>query len=370
MTIRNLLASTATLALAALASAVSPARADVTLAVAAPLTGQSSAFGEQIKRGAEAAAVAINAHGGINGQKLVLDIQDDACDPKQAVAAANKIVSANDVAVIGHFCSSSSIPASDVYAEAGIPQISPGSTNPKLTDRGLKTVFRTCGRDDQQSAVAAAAIVSRKLGTKIAIVDDRTAYGKGLADGVRSGLAAKGVKETLDDTTTQGEKDFSALISRLKAANIDFVFYGGYYSEAGLLVRQAKEQGLNATFMGGDGIASNEFAGIAGPASDGFLMTFYPDPREIKSAASVIQAFRDQKFEPEGYTLYSYAAVTAFVDAAKRAGTTDGTKIAAELHKGSYQTVLGNMAFDAKGDPNTEPFVVYVWKDGKYLPLK
>ena len=365
MTSKILLASAAALVLAAGA-----ARADVTLGVASPFTGQNSSFGEQVKRGAEAAAAAVNAAGGINGEKLVLDLQDDACDPKQAVAAANKIVSANDAAVIGHFCSSSSIPASDVYAEAGVPQISPGSTNPKLTERGLTTVFRTCGRDDQQSAIAAAAIVSRKLGTKIAIVDDKSAYGKGIADGVRSALAAKGIQEALDDTTTQGDKDFSALISRLKAANVDFVFYGGYFSEAGLLVRQAREQGLKAIFMGGDGIAATEFASIAGPASDGVLMTFYPDPRDNPAAAPVIQAFRDQKFEPEGYTLYSYAAVTAFAEAVKRAGTVEGAKVAAELHKGSYKTVLGTIAFDAKGDPDTDPFIVYVWKAGKYVPLR
>lgn len=363
--LRLLLATSATLVLAA-----GVARADVTLALAGPFTGQNSSFGEQLKRGSAAAADAVNAAGGINGQKLVLDIQDDACDPKQAVAAANKIVSANDAAVIGHFCSSSSIPASDVYNEAGLVMISPGSTNPKLTDRGFKEVFRTCGRDDQQSAVAADAIITRKLGKKIAIVDDKSAYGKGLADGVRTALAAKGVKETLDDTTTQGDKDFSALISRLKSANIDFVFYGGYFSEAGLLVRQAKEQGLKAVFMGGDGIASPEFASIAGPASDGVLMTFYPDPLNIPAAAAVIKKFRETKFEPEGYTLYAYAAVTVYADAAKRAKSLDGAKVAAELHKASFDTVIGKMAFDAKGDPNTEPFIVYVWKAGKYIPLK
>jgi branched-chain amino acid transport system substrate-binding protein len=345
------------------------ALAEGNLALVGPQTGQYASFFVQMKRGAEGAVAAINAAGGINGKPITLDVEDDACDPKQAVAVANKVVSAGDAGIIGHFCSSSSIPASDVYSEGGIPMISPGSTNPKLTERGLKDVFRTCGRDDQQAAVAADAIVSKKLGTKIAIVDDKSTYGKGLADGVREALVAKGLKPVVDDTVTQGDKDFSTLISKLKAANVDFVFYGGYYAEAGLFIRQAREQGLEAKIMGGDGIAATELGSIAGKASDGLLMTFYPDPRNNPKAASIVKAFRDAKYEPEGYTLYTYAAVQAYAEAAKRAGSMDGAKVADELHKGSYETVIGKVSFDAKGDPSTEPFVVYIWKDGKYLPL-
>ena len=195
----------------------STAFADVKLGLVGPQTGQNAAFFEQMKQGMEGAVGAINKAGGINGQKIVIDSQDDACDPKQAVSAANKIVSDGNLGIIGHFCSSSSIPASDVYNDAGIPMISPASTNPALTDRNLKEVFRTCGRDDQQAAVAVEAIISHKLGKKIAVVDDKTTYGKGLADGVRKLLIAKGMKPVIDDSITQGDKDFSALISRLKA---------------------------------------------------------------------------------------------------------------------------------------------------------
>jgi branched-chain amino acid transport system substrate-binding protein len=346
------------------------AHADVTVAVAGPMTGQYASFFEQMKQGAQGAVTAINAAGGINGQKIILDLEDDACDPKQAVAAANKITSQSIAGVIGHFCSSSSIPASEVYAEAGIPQISPGSTNPTFTERGLQNVFRTCGRDDQQSGIAAAAIIDKKLGTKVAVIDDKSTYGKGLADGVRAALKAKGMPEVVDDTVTQGDKDFSTLISKLKAANVDMIFYGGYFAEAGLLVRQAHEQGLAAHFMGGDGIAASEFASIAGPASNGVYMTFYPDPRNNPGAAAIVKSFRDAHYEPEGYTLYTYAALTAYAQAATRAGTTDGAKVSAELHKGTYDTVLGKISFDKKGDPNAEPFTVYVWKDGKYTPTK
>jgi branched-chain amino acid transport system substrate-binding protein len=148
------------------------------------------------------------------------------------------------------------------------------------------------------------------------------------------------------------------------------IFYGGYFAEAGLFVRQAHEQGLAAHFMGGDGIASSEFASIAGPASNGVYMTFYPDPRNNPGAAAIVKSFRDNHYEPEGYTLYTYAALTAYADAVKRAGSTDGAKVSAELHKGTYDTVLGKISFDKKGDPNAEPFTVYAWKDGKYTPLK
>jgi branched-chain amino acid transport system substrate-binding protein len=202
------------------------------------------------------------------------------------------------------------------------------------------------------------------------VVDDRTTYGKGLADGVRSALAAKGVKLAASDSVTQGTKDFSTLISRLKAADVGYVFYGGYYPEAGLLVRQSREQGFKATFMSGDGIAAADFANVAGPASDGVLMTFSPDERSSPEAAAVVKTFRDEHYEPEGYTLYTYAALQAYAQAANDAKSTDGAKVSAALHKDAFDTVIGKIRFDAKGDPNAEPYIVYLWKGGKYAPMK
>ena len=358
------------LSAAAVALLASAAHADIVVGVAGPVTGQYASFYEQMKRGAEAAAKTINDAGGINGEKIVLQPEDDACDPKQAVAVANKLAAQGVAAVIGHLCTSSSIPASEVYAESGIPIISAASTGPLFTDRGLANVFRTCGRDDQQATVAADAIIARKLGTKIAIIHDKSTYGQGLAEGVKKNLNDKGVKETVLDTVTQGDKDFSTLISKLKQANVDLVFFGGYFAEGGLFVRQAREQGLTATFMGGDGIASTEFASIAGPAADGFLMTFYPDPRSNPKADAIVKSFRDGGYEPEGYTLYTYAAVQVYAQAAKAAGSTEGPKVSEALHSGKFESVLGDIAFDKKGDPNTEPFILYTWKGGKYTPTK
>lgn len=356
-------------ALAALSLTASLARADVVVGLAGPVTGQYAAFFEQMKRGAELAVADLNAKGGITGEKVQLMMADDACDPRQAVAVANQIVGRRAVAVIGHFCSSSSIPASDVYSESGVPMITPASTNPRLTDRGLQDVFRMCGRDDQQAVVVAEQIIARKLGTKIAIVHDKSTYGAGIAEGVRANLNGKGVKEVLFDSVTQGDRDFSALISRMKSLGVDVVFFGGYHTEAGLIARQAREQGFNAKLVGGDGLATTDFAAIAGSAGDGFMFTFYPDPRENGPATDLVKRFRAQGYEPEGFTLYSYAAVTSYAEAASRAGSTDGRKVSAELHKGSYDTVLGKISFNTKGDPNSEPFVLYSWSGGTYAPM-
>ena len=222
---------------------VSAAQAEIKIATAGPMTGQYASFGEQMKRGAEMAIKDINAAGGVMGQKLVLSVGDDACDPKQAVAVANKFVSDGIVFVAGHFCSGSSIPASKVYTEENILQISPASTNPKLTEEGGDNVFRTCGRDDQQGEVAGNYLADNFKGKKIAILHDKTAYGKGLADETKKQLNKRGVKEAMYVAYTAGEKDYSAIVTKMKGAGIDLFYLGGYHTEAGLMVRQAREQG-------------------------------------------------------------------------------------------------------------------------------
>jgi branched-chain amino acid transport system substrate-binding protein len=345
------------------------AYSNTVLGVVGPESGPYASFFDQVVHGAQAAAEAINSAGGIEGKKLELRIEDDACDPKQAVMVANNLAGQEVAAIIGHFCASSSIPASDIYAEAGIPMISPATSNPMLTERGLPTVFRTSGRDDQQAITAAAEIIRRKLGNRIAIVNDKSTYGKGITNGLKAALHAARIVEVADDTLTQGEKDFSALISHLKSVNPDLVYFGGYFAEGALLVRQAREQGLAATFMGGDGIAASEFASIAGPAAEGFLMTFYRDPRDDPKVAAIVKRFRDSNYEPEGFTLYTYAAVQVYAQAVTLARTTDGLAVSKALHTGTFSTVLGRLSFNKKGDPSTEPFILYVWRGGKYIPV-
>ncbi len=347
----------------------SAAWADITIATAGPMTGQYAVFGEQMKHGAEMAVKDINAKGGINGEKLVLEVGDDACDPKQAVAVANQFVNKGVKFVAGHFCSGSSIPASQVYNEEGILQISPASTNPTLTEQGFDNVFRTCGRDDIQGQYAANFVVDNKVATKIAILHDKTAYGKGLADEFKKQLNARGVEEVMYEAITAGDKDFTALITKLKEAGVELIYLGGYHTEAGLITRQAHEQGLSAKMMSGDALVDKQYWEITGPTGEGTLMTFAPDPRKSPAASDVVAEFKSSGYDPEGYTLYTYAAIQAYADAVTKAGSTDVEAVAEALRDGSYETVLGTLAFNDKGDVKEPKYVMYVWKDGNYGEL-
>ena len=342
------------------------AEAVIRIATVGPMTGQYASFGEQMRRGAEMAVADLNAAGGVLGKKIVLEIGDDACDPKQAVAVANQLVGKGVSFVAGHFCSGSSIPASEVYAEESILQISPASTNPKLTERGLDNVFRVCGRDDQQGLVAGT-FLAKNFGTaKIAIIHDKTAYGKGLADETKKTLNRLGVKETLYEAYTAGEKDYSALVSKLKVNGIAVLYVGGYHTEAGLIVRQMRQQGMKTMLVSGDALVTNEYWSITGKAGEGTLMTFSPDPRKEKAAAAVVAKFRADGYEPEGYTLYTYGAIQTWAQAVEKIGGTDTGKLSRYLKSNQFDTVLGRLGFDEKGDVTAPGYVFYEWKDGKY----
>jgi branched-chain amino acid transport system substrate-binding protein len=357
---------------AALTLALLPlaARADIEIAMAAPMTGTDASAGEQMRDGLTQAVEDMNAAGGVLGQKLHMTIHDDACDPKQAVAVANQLASNPPALVIGHFCSGSSIPASEVYAEEGILMISPGSTNPKLTDAGRWDVFRICGRDDQQGEVAGHDLAKLFPGKRIAIVDDRQAYSQGLADETRKALNAAGVKEALDDTITPGEKDYSALVAKLKQANINVLYYAGYPVEAGSIVRQMKAQGLTTVMVSGDGIVSRDFWAITGPAGEGAMMTFAPDPTRDPKNAAVVQRMKAAGRLTDGYPLFTYAALQVWAEAATKANSLDPRKVADQLHKNTYDTARGVVKFDSKGDVQGSNYVLYRWHDGSYQELE
>lgn len=343
---------------------------DIKIAVVGPITGSDAATGEQMVRGARMAVEDINAQGGVLGRKLALEIGDDACDPKQAVAAANDVVGKGAVFVDGHYCSSSSIPASSVYHEAGVLQITPASTNPALTDdaakKGWNNVFRVCGRDDAQGAVAGKYLADHYKGKNVAIIHDKTAYGKGLADETKKAANQLGLKEVMYEAINRGDKDFTALVSKMKQANIDAIYFGGYQTEAGLIVRQAHDQGLKAPLIGGDALATTEFWKITGPAGAGTLMTFAPDPRKVPEAKAVVDRFRAQGYDPEGYTLYTYAAVQAFKAAAEQAKSIKLNDLSKALKSTKVDTVIGTLQWNEKGDVPNPKYVFYVWKDGKY----
>ena len=353
-------------AVAALLAMSGVANAQVKIGLGAPLTGANATFGAQLKRGAEQAVADINAKGGMNGQKIELVLGDDRADPKEGVSVANKFIGEGVRIVAGHFNSGVSIPASEVYAENGALMFSPGSTNPRLTERKLWNTFRMCGRDDQQGAVAGAYLLKNYKGKKIAIIHDKTTYGKGLADETKKAMNAGGLKEVLYEGVNIGEKDFSALASKIKVSGADLVYWGGLHTEGGLIVRQMRDQGIKAPLMGGDGITSDEFASIGGPGVEGTLMTFGPDARNNPAAKEMVAKFRANKFEPEAYTLYSYASVQVIKQAIDAAKSTDPKKVAEKMHSGmTFKTVLGDIAYDKKGDRTSLDYVMYIWKKGK-----
>jgi len=355
---------------ASLALSTAALAQDLSVAVAGPMTGGESAFGRQMKNGADMAIADLNAAGGVLGKKLALDVEDDACDPKQARSVAEKIGSSKIPFVAGHYCSSSSIPASEAYADSNVLQITPASTNPLFTERKLWNVARVCGRDDQQGAVAADFIAKNFKSKNIAILNDKTTYGKGLADETKKALNKLGVTEKLYESYNKGDKDFNAIVSRLKKENIDLVYVGGYHQEAGLILRQMRDQGVKAILMSGDALADKEYASITGPAGEGTLFTFGPDPRKKPTAKAIVEKFKAKNIDPEGYTLYTYAAFQVWSQAAKKAGTTDPKKVMAAIKAGSWDTVIGKLEFDAKGDIKQIDYVVYKWDDkGNYTEL-
>jgi branched-chain amino acid transport system substrate-binding protein len=337
------------------------------VAVVGPMTGQYASFGAQMKNGGEMAVTDINEAGGVLGKTLDLSIGDDACDPKQAVAVANQMSGAGAKLIAGHYCSGSSIPASKVYADGDMVQISPASTNPTFTDdRAGPNIYRVCGRDDQQGGVAGKYLAANFADKNIAFVDDKTAYGKGLAAETKKAMGEAGKQAAMEESITAGEKDYSALVSKLKQANIDVVYFGGYHTEAGLIIRQMRDQGMNTILMGGDALITQEFWSITGDAGEGTLMTFSPDPRKNPAAAEVVKRFKDKGIEPEGYVLYTYAALQAWKQAAEKAKSIEKDEIVKALNDTEFDTVVGKFKFNEKGDPNLPPYAVYRWSNGTY----
>jgi branched-chain amino acid transport system substrate-binding protein len=349
------------------------ASAQVKLGVGGPITGGSAAFGAQLKNGTEQAVEDINAAGGILGQKIQVFVGDDRADPKEGVSVANKFVGDGVKFVVGHFNSGVTIPSSEVLQENGVLEITPAATNPKVTERGMWNIFRTCGRDDQQGPVAGAIIADKFKGKRVAVVHDKTTYGQGLAEETRKAMNAKGVKEVLFEGVNIGDKDYSALVSKIKAGRADLVYWGGLHDTGGLILRQLRDQGVKATFMGADGITDDEFAVIAGPGAEGTLMTFSPDARLNPANKQIIDVFRKKGFEPQAYTLYSYGAVQIIKQAAEAAKSLDPKKVAEVMHSGKvFNTVLGDLSYDKKGDvtgytvagKKKDRYVLYVWKKG------
>ncbi len=334
----------------------------IKIALAGPVTGAVAQYGDMQMIGAKMAIEKINEAGGVNGNKLEGVVYDDACDPKQAVAVANKVVNDGISFVVGHLCSSSTQPASDIYEDEGILMVTAASTSPDITERGYQMVFRTIGLDSHQGPVAGNYIADTVKPKNMAIIHDKQQYGEGIASAVKKTVEAKGVNVVMYEGITAGDKDFSSLIAKMSKANVDFVYYGGYHPELGLILRQSAEKGLKAGFMGPEGVGNKDISQIAGQASEGLLVTLPPsfdaDPRN----KDLVESFKAKGQDPSGaFVLTSYSAVQVMADAMKKTGGTDTDAIQKAMREMTFDTPTGKIQFDAKGDLKEFDFVVYNW---------
>ncbi|MNF82468.1 Leucine-, isoleucine-, valine-, threonine-, and alanine-binding protein precursor [compost metagenome] len=348
----------------ALCSAVGAAHAEtIKIAIAGPMSGPVAQYGDMVAAGALTAIEQINAAGGVSGKTFEAVMMDDACEPKQAVAIANKIVSQNIKYVIGHVCSGSAIPASDIYENEGVLMIAPSATAPQLTQgKSRSLIFRTIGRDDQQGPAAGKYIIERAKPKLVAILHDKQSYGQGIATSVKQTIEKAKVPVAMFEGINVGDSDYSSVITKLKVLGVDFVYFGGYHPEMGLLLRQAREQGLKAVFMGPEGVGNQDVAAIAGVASEGMLVTLPADFSADPANASLNKAFTDNKRDPGGpFQLSAYTAVKVIGDSIGATKSSDPNKVAQYMHSNHFATPIGNIAFDAQGDLEAFKFVVYTW---------
>ncbi|MBI5893338.1 MAG: branched-chain amino acid ABC transporter substrate-binding protein [Deltaproteobacteria bacterium] len=339
----------------------------IKIGVAGPMTGDQAKMGTDLKNGVELAVMEWNEKGGILNKKIELLAEDDQHDPKLAVTVANKLSNSNAAGVIGHWNSSASIPASEVYRDRGnIPMLTPASTNPQLTERGFENVFRVCGRDDQQGRIAAEFVSKELKIKKAAIIHDKTTYGQGLADEFKKALGSE-TEVVYYGVVIQGDKDFRAVLTSIKEKSPELIYFGGIYPEAGLLVKQAKELGIKAPFMSGDGTIDKEFIKIAGKENaEGTYLTFSPDPSNIPSAKAFLDKYHAKYGEHGPYSIYAYDAANILLTGIKNAGVLDGKKISEAVHNIKYDGALGAVQFDKKGDVLKAPYIVWRTKDGDF----
>ena len=338
---------------------------------AGPLTGSIAHQGKDDENGVALAISQANHRKLVIGGKPVtfrMLSEDDQGDPKTGTTVAQKLVDAHVVAVIGHLNSGVTIPASEIYNRAGIPVISGSATNPELTERGLKGVFRTVGRDDQQGPAIAAYIVKELQGHNVAIVDDKTSYGEGLATEVEKALRAAKVNVVGRERTTDKETDFKAILTRLKSKNADVIFHGGMDATGGLMVKQARELGFKAQFAFGDGACTEEMSQLTGPAGEGLACSQAGLP-----ASAATKEFRDafnKKYgETKLYAPFFYDATNVVIEAMRRADSIDPAKFTPEIYKESLQGATGKIEFDAKGDRKDAEMTIFRMRDGKIVPV-
>lgn len=351
---------------------IATAQTEIKVGIASPLTGSVALPGEQQEVGAQKAIEHLNNKGGLLGQKIVAISLDDACEARQAKAVARQMVSEGVVFVVGHACSACSLAVSKIYEKAGIIMISPASTNPKVTDEGGPNVFRVIGRDDRQGMIAGDYLADHHSTSNIAIIHDGDAYGLGLAEFTKRQLNKRGVTEVMFDSYKRDQKDYKSLINKLVNKKIDVLYIGGFMEDIGIIARQAKKELPNLRLFSADTLVGVHYLFIAGAAGVGTYFTFGPDLRLKPEAQDVAAAIREEDaYEPEGFTLYAYGAVQAWAQAVKQAGSLKPRAVIKALREGSFDTVLGKIGFDEKGDvTGVSTFVWYVFGKEDYSLVK
>ena len=346
----------------------------VKIGIVAPLTGPQAHIGKDMENAVRLAAEDANAAKiSVGGKQVNFEVmaEDDQADPKMAPVVAQKLVDAKVSAVVGHFNSGTTIPASKLYSDAGIPQISPSATNPKYTDQGFKTAFRVVANDNQQGKVVGEYIAKELKSKGLAIIDDRTAYGQGVADVVEKSAAAAGAKIVAREFTTDKSTDFKAILTRIKGKNPDVIFFGGIDTQGGPMLQQMKALGIKAQFVGADGIQSTELFKLGGDAVEGTLASFPGLPLDRMSAGKTFGDKYKAKWKQDVvlYAPQGYDAFNAFVEAMKKAGSTESAKFLPELAKIDYNGITGPIRFDDKGDIKDGPITMFKAAGGKWVAV-
>ena len=347
----------------------------VKLGGAAPLTGSIAHLGKDIENGIRLAIEDVNAKGvTIGGKKIKFELigEDDQADPRTGTTVAQRLVDAGVKGVVGHLNSGTSIPASRIYDQGGIPQISPASTNPKYTLQGFKGAFRTIANDVQQGGADGTFAVKQLGAKKIAIIDDRTAYGQGLADETDKAVKAAGGQVVAREFTTDKATDFNAILTKIRATNPDVIFFGGMDAQAGPMLRQMKQLGITAKFLTGDGGCTPEIIKLAGEAmSSSVYCSMAGLPLEkMPGGTAFIDKFKKRfNGEVQLYAPYAYDAAMAIINAMQKADSVEPARYLPELKQISFAGVTGNVAFDANGDIKEGAVTIYQFQNGNWAPL-
>lgn len=344
-----------------------PAAADIVIGLGAPMTGDNFTIGNEMRNGAEAAVARINAQGGVLGQKLSLLVEDDACDTRQAVNVAKKLIAEKIDFLIGHYCSNVTLPASSMYADNGTLEITPSSA-PVITEQGFDGLFRIVPRNDREAKVLADFLAQRYPGKRVALVSDRSVTAVALSSELRRILKADNkIAVPLDFLVDAGTKDFSALVAAFKSSAVDVITYVGYPTEVGLIVNQVKAAGLKVDFVANNNVQNNRLWDIAGKNSDGLSFAGLPVAEWMPSAQNAVEELKAKGKKVDGYTLYTYASVELYAAAIQRAQSTHTDLVDQELRKGKFPTVLGELSFDAKGDSFQLAWSMFRFMNGAYV---